>query len=285
MQHVTNEAPKVRHPKVEFSQEIPKYWAGGDPMFSAFFAALSTIFPDGERFFIFSLRNYLDQISDPGLKEAMRGFIGQEAMHGRIHQAYNQWLAQKGYPMEFPLMATKQGMLWLRKTPPKVQLACTAAFEHFTALFGEFVTNQDPEAVQEMATWDPTMYKIWLWHGIEENEHKSVAFDAFQNVGGSYVLRSAVMLVVSLFVMLLLMVLIGRFLQADGQFRPSVLYHGLKRMWSKPGYLRKAVLPWLAFFKPGFHPWERDNRKQLEAMLLVLEREGLFADLLPAKAA
>src|SRR3546814_17735674 len=36
------------------------------------------------------------------------------------------------------------------------------------------------------------------------------------------------------------------------------------RIWwyllGKPGVLRKSFLPWLAYFMPGFHPWNHDDR-------------------------
>jgi hypothetical protein len=36
----------------EFSDAIPRYWAYNDPFMTHFVGALSTFFPDGERFFI-----------------------------------------------------------------------------------------------------------------------------------------------------------------------------------------------------------------------------------------
>ena len=32
----------------------------------------------------------------------------------------------------------------------------------------------------------------------------------------------------------------------------------------KPGILRTAFLPWLAFFRKDFHPWQTDNRELIE---------------------
>ncbi len=41
---------------------------------------------------------------------------------------------------------------------------------------------------------DETMKTMWLWHAIEENEHKAVAYDVFEGVFGkgikSYLLRT-----------------------------------------------------------------------------------------------
>ena len=50
------------------------------------------MFPDGEDFFVRSVRHFRDQIADPELKRQVAGFIGQEAMHGREHRAFNDRL-------------------------------------------------------------------------------------------------------------------------------------------------------------------------------------------------
>jgi predicted metal-dependent hydrolase len=53
------------------------------------------------------------------------------------------------------------------------------------------------------------------------------------------------------------------------------------KIWSyllvRPGFLRRIAPQWLAFFMPGFHPWNHDDRS------LIAKHEGDFADaLLPA---
>lgn len=59
-------------------KDVPIYWNDGDPVLTRFFDALSVHFPDGERFFIQSVRNYQDQVTDPKLKEEIRRFFRQE---------------------------------------------------------------------------------------------------------------------------------------------------------------------------------------------------------------
>src|SRR3546814_17879845 len=45
------------------------------------------------------------------------------------------------------------------------------------------------------------------------------------------------------------------------------------RIWwyllGKPGVLRKRFLPWLAYFMPGFHPWNHEER----ALMCTDERD------------
>ncbi|HVK98918.1 MAG TPA: metal-dependent hydrolase [Dongiaceae bacterium] len=268
---------KARRVNLKFTDDIPKYWANGDPMVSTFFAALSTIFPDGERFFIHSVRNYIDQVEEGELKDAMLGFIGQEGSHSRTHQAYNAWLGKQGYPIGRLTAQTKHALLWFRQiAPPKLQIAFTAAFEHFTAILGEATIDEVQEIQREMEKWHPVMRKVWVWHGIEENEHKAVAFDVLKFAGGGYALRTACLVVVSLYIWIYLSGLTMYYLYLDRQLKPSVLWNGMKIFWVTPGIFRRIVPSWLDYFKPGFHPWHHDNRKQLEKLVAQLEADGLF---------
>ena len=57
--------------------DIPKYWFGGDVFRTRFFDALSTVFPEGEKFFIHCVRHYRDQIADPALAAQVVGAVNR----------------------------------------------------------------------------------------------------------------------------------------------------------------------------------------------------------------
>ena len=38
----------------------------------------------------------------------------------------------------------------------------------------------------------------------------------------------------------------------------------LNNLWGKPGALRKISIEMLDYFRPGFHPWQNDNRHLLK---------------------
>ena len=65
-----------------------------------FYNTLSIFFPAGERFFIQSVRNYREEITDEKLKAQVSAFIGQEGFHTREHEEYNDALAHAGMPIE-----------------------------------------------------------------------------------------------------------------------------------------------------------------------------------------
>src|SRR5437588_5118684 len=122
-------------------QDLPRHFADdGDLILSHVAAALSAVFPDGEDFFVRSVRRFRDQVSDPALKRQVAGFIGQEAMHGREHRALNDRLDALGYPTKVIERLVERGLrIRERVFTPKSNLAATAALEHFTATLAELV--------------------------------------------------------------------------------------------------------------------------------------------------
>ena len=241
-------------------------WHPMGPHVSQHMNALSLFFPEGEQFFIDTVRHYRKRITDPKLLEEVKGFIGQEAMHGREHRAYNEALAAAGYPAkELERKAVKQLELGRKLLPPSGQLAATIALEHFTAILAEELLSDD--SILDGAP--PQMAALWRWHAIEETEHKAVAFDVFQTVVGTglkaYLLRCSIMLSASIRFIVQTVYTHYRLMKHDGLQRDWKGWRVFLRfLFTKPGVLRKIMLPWLSYFKPGFHPWQFDNRHHVE---------------------
>ncbi len=166
----------VRHMQFEFKENFPKNFAFDNACASAMFAVMSAIFPDGERFFVNSIRRFRDDITDGDLKEQVKGFIGQESMHGREHDRLNMVLAAHGYDLKTPERNIKFALRLLEKLTPAQQLACTVLMEHTTAhLAIQWLTHK-----QFNETADQASLAIWQWHALEELEHKSVSFDVYK---------------------------------------------------------------------------------------------------------
>ena len=77
---------------------LHKHYVDGDLVMSHVVAVLSATFPPGEDFFVRSVRNFSDKITDPELKRQVAGFIGQEVTHGREHRELNRRAARDGLP-------------------------------------------------------------------------------------------------------------------------------------------------------------------------------------------
>ncbi len=184
----TRDVPTRRISFDEAVQALPKHFAAdGNIVISHIIAVLSSVFPDGEDFFVRSVRHYRNEVTDPELKRQVNGFIGQEAMHGREHRVLNDRLAELGYPTKRMERFTKWGLeLRSRKVPPAGNLALTAALEHFTATLAELVLRNDE--IRRLIGHD-VMREVFEWHALEESEHKAVAFDVYKISGGSERLR------------------------------------------------------------------------------------------------
>lgn len=254
--------PEVRQPNFDLADDVPKYWWDNDPAKTLLLAALSSSFPPGERFFIDSVRHYQKQITDPELKAAVRGFIGQEAHHSKEHKALNGYIQERGFNLD-RLEREIQGLMnWMRKHfSPERQLAHTVAVEHFTALMAEeFLLKYD--ALEEM---DPRMAPIWAWHAIEESEHKAVAFDVYKTMGGSEFVRVTEMMAVSVMFPLFSGIHLVQLMKDDGQlFNVKSWLGGINYMWGKPGVIRKLLPSYFKYYSPDFHPWNHDARDLVE---------------------
>src|SRR5476651_792921 len=73
-----------------------RWWLAGDPVATAFYNALSSTFPLGERFFMDSVRRFRDDVP-PAQKPHIAAFLAQEAMHTREHIVFNKQMADHGY--------------------------------------------------------------------------------------------------------------------------------------------------------------------------------------------
>jgi uncharacterized protein len=268
----------VRRLDFEFdARAVPTEWYAEDLYLTHVFQALSIAFPEGEKFFVEAVRHYRDQITDPALKAAVAGFAGQEAMHGRGHRAFNEIIDRDGSELGARLEREVIALLDIgRKLPPKVQLAITCALEHYTAILGEqlLATNAHQDAIHA------SVRPLWLWHALEESEHKAVAYDVYQAVHGTYAMRTATMLVTSLIFFAAMGVFYVRLLARDGRLlEPRAWIRTVLFLWAKPGLFRKLVPGFLQYFRPGFHPNDHDSTADLERMQARLfGHDGLLAD-------
>ena len=244
--------------------DVPKYFAnGGDPVSSHFFALLSATFPAGEDGFVRSVRHFRDRITDPEQRRAVAGFIGQEAMHGREHQALNERLAELGYPTaRFGRMMERMVRLRERVASPEMSLANTAAMEHFTATLAELALSD--EAHRQFAG-DSVIAELMLWHALEESEHKAVAFDVFQAVGGTERQRRRGMNLACLNLAIgATLLLASSVLRDPVARRPRTLWRSLRMFRHAPVMRRETWRRIRAYNQPGFHPDDRDTTALVE---------------------
>lgn len=276
--------PEVRNARFALGSEVPHDWHGGRTAVSIFFDNLSIFFPPGERFFIASVKAHKHQVHDEELLKQVRAFCGQEGMHTREHIRYNQMLRDRGYPVD-DMEKRVENLLRMvsRRSPTRRQLAVTCALEHFTALMADALLK-DPRVLEDA---DPRMASLWKWHAAEENEHKSVAYDVYRAAGGNYPERAAVMIGTTVVFWKKVLEHQIRMMRARGVHRsPRAWASALWFLFGDPGGLRKVFRPYFHYFRPGFHPWDIDNRDLLEQWKQELETSDVYREALhPTRAA
>jgi predicted metal-dependent hydrolase len=261
----------ARNPGLGWKQDRQRYWFGGCPLKSNWMNALSTTFPSAERFFIETVKHYQDKITDPVLAEQVKGFIGQEAAHRMEHDRFNRLLAEQGYPVDKIQARVEKLFNWVRKNPdPEVKLALTCALEHFTTILCTQVLKSP--------TFNEPMrgeYKrLWCWHCLEEIEHKTVAFDVYQAIGGSYRKRFVEVVHASILLWLVLFSTMMAYQRHDKRlFKIRDWWVMLSWGFIWPGLLTRLVPNYFRYYKRNYHPSEMHDQNLIDTWRKRLEFE------------
>ncbi|EMP54411.1 hypothetical protein MSNKSG1_15676 [Marinobacter santoriniensis NKSG1] len=240
----------------EFGSRVPRYWLDNSYFITHTMNALSVLFPEGEQFFVDSVRAFRDGIEDPKLKKDVRGFIGQEAMHSLEHDAMNEHVREQGMPVEAMERDLRIILDVARKLPKRHQLAITCALEHITAMMADMLLERD-DVREDM---HESMRPLWVWHAIEETEHKAVAYDVFQQAGGTYAERAFYQVFSTVALGIVGSWFTGRMMLNDRKnFSLKESAKGMWRMWGRNGTFSSLIPTWLEYFRPDYHPWDKDN--------------------------
>jgi predicted metal-dependent hydrolase len=254
-----------------FGPDIPRYWLGGDPFRTRFFEAMSMTFPDGERYFIDSVRRYRDQVTDPELAAQVKSFIYQEGQHGMVHTQFNDRLRAQGIAVDM-ILDFARGKIegFKRYFSPAFNLGKTAGAEHMTAMMahGFFATGLLRDA-------DPRVRAMFAWHAVEEIEHKAVAFDVYRKVArGGYWTRVLSMLHTSVLFSLHVLLITRHMLNVDGRGGLRTWLKGCWWLYGWGGLYPRLMRHYLVYFLPGFHPWKYGSLETYHAWRQAYDRSG-----------
>ena len=238
-----------------------RWWHGGDAGRTAFYNALSSTFPVGEKFFMAAVRHYRDEAPEP-LREQIDDFIFQESTHSREHIFFNRQARDAGYDMASSENRAARTIAWAKRRPPIMQLAATCALEHFTAILANAVLS-DPAY---LAGADVEAQRMWRWHAVEEIEHKAVAYDTWLHATRgmprwmSWSLRVLAMLSAAVRFHWVVFRNIRDLLRQDGCNNRATWRRLLAWLYDYPGPMRLLARGILGYLRPGFHPWQHDDR-------------------------
>jgi len=252
------------HPRdIHFDLEAARnsHWMGGDPVATAVFNAMSLTFPDGERLFMDAVKHYRGELKGK-LLDDVRDFIRQEAIHSREHHLLNEVIDTEKYPVAEVLGKIRGRIKESRDRGPMGMLLSTIALEHFTAMLADlFAAQRDL-----FKGVDPDIERMWRWHAMEETEHKAVAYDVYMEVTKDwspfqrYMRRCMAMAIITFLFTRNIGRYAARLLEADGYTPKAALKAVNRYLWKEPGLFARGWKIYLAWFRPGFHPWDQDNR-------------------------
>lgn len=264
----------------------PLEWIPGQPFASLFVNQINLLLPAGEFWFCKLYNKALPYIADPRLRDDVRTFIRQEAMHARAHGAavveylhahgfeterntvqedrlFEVLLADQPFGMKLPDFAEKQWLVF--------RLGIVAAIEHMTCVLGNYVLAPD-----QWKNADPVVLDLLRWHGAEEVEHRCVAFDVYRHLGGGYLSRYYLASIAMPAIFGLWVHGAAQLMEQDPRFaphRPSVWRPWIWRQWQRASRNGQLPSPWwlirrqLSFFSPRYDPLNEGSTEQALAYL------------------
>jgi len=249
--------PVPRKPVDADLTQVPRHWLAGNATATAISNGINLMFPHGERFFVRSVHHYFDRITDPVLREQVKAFFKQEGHHAAAHDAFNAALRGHGFEIDRYLERYRAVSSWIEaRVPAKLNLAGTAASEHFTAILADGAFTQGIlDAIH------PSIQQLLAWHAAEEIEHKTVAFDVLREIDPSYAWRIAGMIYAT--------TMLGMFwfagtvmLLRQEKLGWRELVRQLRWMQKRDPVIRRVFIAGIRqYLRPSFHPSHNANEQ------------------------
>lgn len=273
-------AHKLLPRRVRFDlSRSPLHWIPHDPEAAYIINSIHLLLPAGEFWFCRVYNKALPLVRNAKLKDDVQGFVRQEALHARAHEsALEDYFRAHGIEIDSVLQVANfvfgrlleerplgRGFLArrLEKWQLRQRLAIIAAIEHYTCVLGKWVLEAESLDAPGI---DPVMLDLFRWHGAEEVEHRHVAHELHEHLGGS-VAERRLWAVVAFPALLGLVAISGSHLmRQDPGVGPDLFF---RRWWkaSRRGTLPRLEslgLAGLRYFHPDYHP---DNEATLQTAL------------------
>ena len=258
---VTTDALPLRRVTFAYPDDMDPAWIADKPEFAHMANGLSLLMPYAEPLFIKAVRSAFGDLDDE-LQARTEQYVKQEVGHYTEHKHFNEIIRAR-----HPGVTRVEGWMrrtadWVTRRSRKFMLAFASGGEIMSFLLARWV---DEHAGDLFAQAEPVAATLFLWHLAEEVEHKSAAFDVYQEIDGSR-LRYA-------FAMVLGTVLLGWYVWLAA----LVMLRDDGRLWKLGTHLRLARWAISAAFElfpamlvsalPGHHPDDFTDPLYLSTLL------------------
>jgi predicted metal-dependent hydrolase len=178
----------VRKMRFAFADhDVPFRWNEANPAFSSMANAVSFLAIGFEKMIVTMIKEAMPLITDPAIAAEADAFVRQEGQHSHAHRQHAKALVKR-YP---GLQETLDEVIGAfddltANTPVEYRLAYTADLEAtFTPVF-KLMLDHDATLFRP---GDDRVASLFLWHFVEEVEHRSSALIIFRSVVGSELYR------------------------------------------------------------------------------------------------
>lgn len=275
----------IRHMQFDFDpKQIDHQFYMNAELASAYFASLSIFLTYGEDLVIDTARYHRDLIKDPLLKQRVTALIGQEALHSKLHEELNDAFLKADLPVKlFRTLAALVFDYGFNRLPQAMKLSLMTGIEHFTAVLAEYMMNHEDVFFH---TQDEKQRAIWMWHMLEESEHKDIAFDVFQDLSNNYALRIAGFFPALITILLLISIasLLVPFYRHPRNLISLSYWKDMRRSAGllfglKQGVYGSSLKHIFEYLRPSFHPNDHDTSEFLAyyKVRLLDPENGLLA--------
>ena len=176
----------VRQMDFQFPDGMDPVVIPGEPEQSYGIVGLSLLLPYLEPYLIRTMKEAKKVVTDPELRADLEKFSAQEGQHYQQHIRFNNVIREWGFPRleEFENALDADYRRFSETKSLRWNLAYAEGFEAFTTAGARFSFETGGNDGMHPAAAD-----LFAWHLIEEFEHRTVAFDVYAHVCGSYPYR------------------------------------------------------------------------------------------------
>jgi predicted metal-dependent hydrolase len=173
---------QVRRPRFDFTEDVPFVWNPQNPAFSFNMNATSLIIIGFEQLIVSAVQEAKPLITDPEVGDEATAFLRQEAQHSSSHRKHVAALIKRYPGLQDTLDETLASFDRLTSTTSLAyRLAYIADLEAtFTPAFKLMLDNEDTL----FRPGDDRVASLFLWHFVEEVEHRSSALIIYDAVVG-----------------------------------------------------------------------------------------------------